>query len=67
MSAADQAEAFKDLGMALLAAIALVFIVMVAAFRSLAQPFILLVSIPFAAVGALVALVATNTPLGCPR
>lgn len=65
-AAADQAEAFKNLGMALLAAIALVFIVMVAAFRSLAQPFVLLVSIPFAAVGALVALVATNTPLGVP-
>ncbi|WP_423463141.1 efflux RND transporter permease subunit [Promicromonospora sp. MS192] len=65
-AAADQAEAFNDLGMALLAAIALVFIVMVAAFRSLAQPFILLVSIPFAAVGALVALVATDTPLGVP-
>lgn len=65
-AAADQAEAFNDLGMALLAAIALVFIVMVAAFRSLAQPFILLVSVPFAAVGALVALVATNTPLGVP-
>ncbi|MGI5188105.1 efflux RND transporter permease subunit [Promicromonospora sp. CA-289599] len=65
-AAADQAEAFENLGMALLAAIALVFIVMVAAFRSMAQPFILLVSIPFAAVGALVALVATNTPLGVP-
>ncbi|WP_369369711.1 efflux RND transporter permease subunit [Promicromonospora sp. Populi] len=65
-AAADQADAFNDLGMALLAAIALVFIVMVAAFRSLAQPFILLVSIPFAAVGALVALVATDTPLGVP-
>ncbi|WP_454859901.1 efflux RND transporter permease subunit [Promicromonospora soli] len=65
-AAADQAEAFNDLGMALLAAIALVFIVMVAAFRSLAQPFILLVSIPFAAVGALITLVATDTPLGVP-
>ncbi|MFD2793361.1 efflux RND transporter permease subunit [Promicromonospora vindobonensis] len=65
-AAADQAEAFRDLGMALLAAVALVFIVMVAAFRSLAQPFILLVSVPFAAVGALIALVATNTPLGVP-
>jgi HAE1 family hydrophobic/amphiphilic exporter-1 len=65
-AAADQAEAFNDLGMALLAAIALVFIVMVAAFRSLAQPFILLVSVPFAAVGALITLVATDTPLGVP-
>lgn len=65
-AAADQADAFNDLGLALLAAIALVFIVMVAAFRSLAQPFILLISIPFAAVGALIALVATDTPLGVP-
>ncbi|HEV6953862.1 MAG TPA: efflux RND transporter permease subunit [Promicromonospora sp.] len=65
-AAADQAEAFADLGLALLAAVALVFIVMVAAFRSLAQPFILLVSVPFAGVGALVALVATGTPLGVP-
>ncbi|MFD6445424.1 efflux RND transporter permease subunit [Promicromonospora sp. NPDC060204] len=65
-AAADQAEAFSDLGLALVAAIALVFVVMVATFRSLAQPFILLVSVPFAAVGALVALVATNTPLGVP-
>ncbi|MFI2487765.1 efflux RND transporter permease subunit [Promicromonospora kroppenstedtii] len=65
-AAADQADAFSDLGMALVAAIALVFVVMVATFRSLAQPFILLVSVPFAAVGALVALVATDTPLGVP-
>ncbi|MGW2093108.1 efflux RND transporter permease subunit [Promicromonospora sukumoe] len=65
-AAADQAEAFGDLGLALVAAIALVFVVMVATFRSLAQPFILLVSVPFAAVGALVALVVTDTPLGVP-
>ena len=66
-AAADQAEAFSDLGMALLAAIALVFIVMVATFRSLAQPFILLVSVPFAAVGALVALLPTTRRWVCPR
>src|SRR5690606_26358344 len=65
-AAADQAEAFADLGLALLAAVALVFIVMVAAFRSLAQPFILLVSVPFAGVGARVALDAAGTPPGLP-
>ncbi|PFG19123.1 efflux RND transporter permease subunit [Serinibacter salmoneus] len=64
--AADQEEAFADLGLALLAAIAIVFIVMVATFNSLAQPLILLVSVPFAATGALAALLLTGTPLGVP-
>ena len=64
--AAQQSEAFADLGLALLLAIAIVFIVMVATFGSLIQPFILLVSIPFAATGALLALLATGTALGVP-
>ncbi|MDR1449404.1 MAG: efflux RND transporter permease subunit [Propionibacteriaceae bacterium] len=59
-----QADAFGDLGLALLIAIAVVYIVMVAAFGSLLQPFILLISIPFAATGALIALLASGTPLG---
>jgi HAE1 family hydrophobic/amphiphilic exporter-1 len=63
---ADQAEAFRDLGLALLAAIAIVFLIMAATFRSLAQPLILLVSIPFAATGAIGLLLATGTPLGVP-
>ncbi|MER7279795.1 efflux RND transporter permease subunit [Dactylosporangium sp. NPDC000244] len=62
----DQAEAFGQLGLAMLAAIAIVFIIMVATFRSVAQPLILLVSIPFAATGAIILLLATNTPLGLP-
>ena len=64
--AADQADAFADLGLALLVAILIVYLVMVATFRSLLQPFILLVSIPFAATGALLLLLATGTPLGVP-
>ncbi|QGF22836.1 MMPL family transporter [Raineyella fluvialis] len=52
--------------MALLVAIALVYVVMVATFRSLIQPLILLVSVPFAGVGAIAALVLTKTPLGVP-
>lgn len=63
---ADQAEAFDDLGLALLAAVAIVFIIMAATFRSLVQPLILLVSVPFAATGAVVALLVTGTPLGVP-
>ncbi len=63
---ADQAESFGQLLLALLAAIAIVYLIMVATFRSLAQPLVLLVSIPFAATGAFVALLATNTALGLP-
>ena len=63
---ADQAESFSQLFMALLAAIAIVYLIMVATFRSLIQPLVLLVSIPFAATGAFVALLITNTALGLP-
>jgi HAE1 family hydrophobic/amphiphilic exporter-1 len=63
---ADQQDAFGDLGLALLVAIALVFTIMVVTFRSLIQPLILLVSIPFAATGAIVLLLVSGTPLGVP-
>ncbi len=61
---ASQAESFGQLGLALLAAIAIVFIVMVATFSSIRQPLVLLISIPFAATGALGLLLLTDTPLG---
>lgn len=63
---ADQAESFGQLGLALLAAVAIVYLVMVATFSSLVQPLILLISIPFAATGALGLLLLTDTPLGVP-
>ncbi|MFG1966112.1 efflux RND transporter permease subunit [Nonomuraea sp. NPDC049028] len=63
-ASADQDEAFGSLGLALVAAIALVFFVMVATFRSLIQPLLLLVSIPFAATGAIGLLLITGTSLG---
>jgi HAE1 family hydrophobic/amphiphilic exporter-1 len=62
----QQSDAFGDLGLAVLAAIAIVFIIMVATFRSLLQPLLLLISIPFAATGAIALLLATGTPLGVP-
>jgi HAE1 family hydrophobic/amphiphilic exporter-1 len=62
----DQADSFGQLGLALLAAIAIVYVVMVATFRSILQPILLLTSIPFAATGAFIALLATDTPLGVP-
>ncbi|MET8118608.1 efflux RND transporter permease subunit [Micromonospora sp. NPDC005189] len=63
---ADQADAFGDLGLAVLAAIAIVFLIMVATFRSLTQALILLISIPFASTGAIGLLLITGTPLGVP-
>ena len=62
----DQDDAFTSLGLAMLAAIAIVFMLLVATFRSLIQPLILLVSIPFAATGAIGLLVVTGTPMGVP-
>ena len=61
---ADQAESFSQLGIALLAAILIVYIVMVATFRSLLQPLLLLVSVPFAATGAIALQIITGIPLG---
>nr|WP_306428171.1 efflux RND transporter permease subunit [Brevibacterium sp. 68QC2CO] len=60
----EQTDAFSQLGLAMLAAILIVFVILVATFKSLAQPFILLVSIPFAATGSIGLLLATGTPLG---
>jgi HAE1 family hydrophobic/amphiphilic exporter-1 len=59
-------DVFRSLGIAMLVAILLVYIIMVATFRSLLNPLILLISIPFAAVGAMLALVITGTSLGMP-
>ncbi|MET0302714.1 MAG: efflux RND transporter permease subunit, partial [Microbacteriaceae bacterium] len=63
---ADQNDAFAQLGLALLAAILIVYTVMVATFRSLRQPLLLLISVPFAATGAIILQVATGIPLGVP-
>jgi HAE1 family hydrophobic/amphiphilic exporter-1 len=59
-------DVFRTLGIAMLIAILIVYIIMVATFRSLLNPLILLVSIPFAAVGAVLLLLFTGTSLGMP-
>jgi HAE1 family hydrophobic/amphiphilic exporter-1 len=63
---ASQSQAFSGLLLALLIAILLVYLVMVATFRSIIQPLILLVSIPFAATGSILLLLITHTTLGVP-
>ncbi|MGW7416261.1 efflux RND transporter permease subunit [Streptomyces sp. NPDC054863] len=62
----DMEDTFSKLFLAMLAAVAIVFMLLVATFRSLIQPLILLVSIPFAATGAIGLLLATGTPMGVP-
>ena len=57
-------DSFTQLGWALLAAILIVYVVMVATFRSLRQPLLLLVSVPCAATGAIALQVITGLPLG---
>jgi len=62
--ASQMRDSFANIGLALVAAVILVYLVMVIAFGSLVDPFIILFSIPLAAVGALVALFVTGRPLG---
>jgi HAE1 family hydrophobic/amphiphilic exporter-1 len=62
----QQQESFAQLGLAMLVAIAVVYLIMVATFGSLLQPLLLLVSIPFAATGAIGLSLLTDTPLGLP-
>jgi HAE1 family hydrophobic/amphiphilic exporter-1 len=63
---ADQNEAFSQLLLALLAAILIVYVIMVATFKSLRQPLLLLISIPFAATGAIGLQLISGLPLGVP-
>ena len=60
----DQTEGFAQLGLALLAAIVICYLIMVATFKSLMQPLMLLISVPFAATGSLGLLWLTGTPVG---
>jgi hydrophobic/amphiphilic exporter-1 (mainly G- bacteria), HAE1 family len=61
---AQQSDAFSQLSIALLVAILIVYVVMVATFKSLRQPLLLLVSVPFAATGAIALQVISGVPLG---
>ncbi|RKS26634.1 HAE1 family hydrophobic/amphiphilic exporter-1 [Flavobacterium endophyticum] len=59
----NQEEGFGTLGIALLAAIILVYLVMVALYNSFIYPFVVLFSIPLSFIGALLALALTNNSL----
>jgi len=59
----NQADAFSSLGLALIAAIIFVYMVMVALYDSYFDPFVILFSIPLAMIGALLALALTMKSL----
>ncbi len=59
----DQQDSFADLGVLGVLIIVLVFIVMAAQFESLTYPFIIMMSVPFAFSGVLLALWMTGTNL----
>jgi HAE1 family hydrophobic/amphiphilic exporter-1 len=58
-----QNEAFGNLGLALLAAIIFVYLIMTALYNSFTYPFVVLFSIPLALIGAILALALTNNSL----
>ncbi len=59
----DQMDANRDLGQLGIIIILLVFVVMAAQFESLTYPFIIMMSVPLAASGIIIALILTHTVL----
>ena len=60
----DQQDTFADLGMLAALIVILVFIVLAAQFESFTDPFIIMLSLPFAFTGVFIGLAITGTPLG---
>ncbi len=60
----DQKESFGSMGLAILVAILLVYMVMAAQFESLLEPFILVFEIPLALIGVVWILFLTGTTMG---
>jgi len=63
---AQQEEAFSDLYLAMAIGVLIVYLVMVASLGSLANPLIVLFSLPFVSIGAFLALLLTGRDLGLP-
>ena len=59
----DMVNSFRDLGLIVLIALILVFMVMASQFESLRDPFIIMFTVPFGLIGVLWALFVTRTPL----
>ncbi len=62
-TAEDMRDAFFKLAMALLAALALVYMVLASQFESLLEPFVIMFTVPLATIGVVGALLVTGTTL----
>ncbi|MBU2062963.1 MAG: efflux RND transporter permease subunit [Candidatus Omnitrophica bacterium] len=59
----ENREAFQSLMVAFLIAVLAIFMILATLFNSLVQPFIVMLTIPFALIGVVIALLAHNEPL----
>jgi len=62
----EQQKAYRSLVFTLMLAIALVYMVMASQFESLLHPFVIMFSIPFAAIGVVLVLLLTGTNISVP-
>ena len=60
------AEGFQDIGLAMAVGIVLVYLVMAASLGALRNPFVIIMSLPLALIGALASLAITGRTLGLP-
>ncbi|MBQ0080478.1 MAG: efflux RND transporter permease subunit [Alistipes sp.] len=60
----DQQDTFRDIILLMCLMIILVYVIMASQFESLAYPFVIMFSLPFALVGVIFGLLLTGTPLG---
>lgn len=65
-SVTARVDAFEQMGIVSLIALLIVYTIMVATFRSLIQPILLLIAVPFAATGGAIIQRITGEPIGVP-
>ena len=59
----DMQETFTDMALLMVLMVILVFVIMASQFESLTYPFVIMFSLPFAALGVAIGLAVTGTPL----
>lgn len=60
----ETAESFKSLGKAMIGAVILVLIVLMAQFKSVVQPIVMIITIPLSFIGVILGMVVTSNPFG---